>query len=228
MKDEHLRTLLSQACRVLYHRGHEHFFLGHVSARASTAGQIWVKPTGFGLGEVGPEHMVLADLDGNKLEGDWNLHTEMPIHTAIYKARSEVNAVVHTHALHAGALSASSASFQMVSQDSLLLGEVPCYPSAELIESPTLGAALASALGNAAAILMKNHGLTAVGSSIEQAVVRAVSLERSCRTQLAAAQLGGVVAIASDEVERMTARLAERPNREQSIWRYLVRSCARD
>jgi ribulose-5-phosphate 4-epimerase/fuculose-1-phosphate aldolase len=219
--------LLAQACHVLYHQGHEHFFLGHVSARAPTAGQVWVKPTGFGLEEVGPEHMLLADLDGNKLEGEWNLHTEMPIHTAIYKARPDVNAVVHTHAFHAAGLSASRASFQMVSQDSILVGEVPCYPSAELVESAALGAALASALGDSRAILMKNHGLTAVGSSIEQAVVRAVSLERSCRTQLAAAQLGGVVPIAPEELGRMSARLGANQAREQAIWRYLVRACGR-
>jgi L-fuculose-phosphate aldolase len=225
VKDQDLREKLVQACRVLAHEGHEHFYLGHVSVRASSPGEVWAKPTGLGLEEVLPDDMVLADMDGRRLQGERKLHTEMPIHTGIYKRRPDVQAVVHTHAFHAAALSASSASFQLVGQDSLVFaGGVSAYPSAELVETAEQGERLADALGNAEVVLMKNHGITAVGVSIEQAVVRAVSFERSCRLQLAAAQFGGVSPIPPEQAERMIARFGRQSNREQSIWRYLVRS----
>jgi L-fuculose-phosphate aldolase len=228
VKDQDLRQKLAQACRVLFHEGHEHFYLGHVSARGSSPGEIWAKPTGIGLEEVEPGDMVLAGMDGRRLEGERKLHTEMPIHTGIYKTRADVAAVVHTHAFHAAALSASVARFEMVSQDSLLFaGGVALYPSAELVETAEQGDELARTLGSAAVALLKNHGLTAVGDSIEQAVVRAVSFERSCRLQLAAAQFGGAAPIAPDEVDRMSARFQRQSNREQSIWRYLVRCAER-
>ncbi|HLG70233.1 MAG TPA: class II aldolase/adducin family protein [Chloroflexota bacterium] len=228
MKDQELREKLVQACRILAHEGHEHFYLGHVSVRASSDGELWAKPTGLGLEEVLAEDMVLADMDGQRLEGERKLHTEMPIHTGIYKRRPDVHAVVHTHAFHAAALSASTARFEYVSQDSLVFaGGVAAYPSAELVESAEQGERLAQALGQADVALMRNHGLTAVGASIEQAVVRAVSFERSCRLQLAAAQFGGVSPVPPDEAERMIARFGRQSNRETSIWRYLLRSaCA--
>lgn len=228
MNDQDIREKLVQACRVLYKEGHEHFYLGHVSARASIPDRIWAKPTGLGLEEVGADDMVLSDMEGQRLAGDRKLHTEMPIHTGIYNKRPDVGAVVHTHAFHAAALSSSSGSFQMVSQDSLVfLGGIAVYPSAELVETAEQGAELARTLGEADVVLLKNHGLTAVGASIEQAVVRAVSFERSCRLQLAATQLGGVSPIPADQAERMKARFGRQSNREQSIWRYLVRSAER-
>jgi ribulose-5-phosphate 4-epimerase/fuculose-1-phosphate aldolase len=226
--DQEIREKLVQACRVLFTEGHEHFYLGHISALATDPRHIWAKPTGLGLQEVGPDDMALTDLEGRQLEGERKPHTEMPIHTGIYKARSDVRAVVHTHAFHAAALSASNASFQQVSQDSLVFpAGVASYGSAELVETPDAGDELAKALGSADVVLMRNHGLTAVGNSIEQAVLRAVSFERSCRLQLAAAQLGGVLPIPPDAAERMIARFSRQSNREQSLWRYLVRCAER-
>ncbi|HEX6512627.1 MAG TPA: class II aldolase/adducin family protein [Chloroflexota bacterium] len=229
MTDSDVRDKLVEACRVLFSEGHEHFYLGHVSARASTPGQIWAKPTGLGFDEVLAEDIALADMDGRHLAGERKLHLEMPIHTGIFRARPDVQAVVHCHAFHAVALSASGAAFQLVSQDSLVFaGGVATYPSAELVETADAGDGLARALGNCDVVLMKNHGLTAVGASIEQAVVRAVSFERSCRLQLAAAQLGGVSPIPAEQAARMIARFSQQASREQSIWRYLVRRAVAD
>jgi L-fuculose-phosphate aldolase len=224
MSDEGVRQKLVQACRILFAEGHEHFYLGHVSARAHAPGRLWAKPTGLGFEEVEPDDLGLADLDGRLLQGERKLHTEMPIHTGIYKARPDVQGVVHVHAFHAVALSASQARFELVSQDSLVFaGGVASYPSAELVETADAGDELAAALGSGDVVLMRNHGLTAVGASIEQAVVRAVCFERSCRLQLAAAQLGGVAPIPAEQAERMIARFSRQSNRELSIWRYLVR-----
>jgi ribulose-5-phosphate 4-epimerase/fuculose-1-phosphate aldolase len=229
MRDQELRERLALACRVLFHEGHEHFYFGHLSARATTGDAIWVKPAGVGLEEVQAADMVLMDAEGRKLEGERALHQEMPIHTEIYRGRPDVQAIVHTHPFHAAALSASQAGVEMISQDSLPFAEgVRLYPSAELVMTVAQGQAVAEALGARRAVLMRNHGITVAGPTIEVATVWAAELERSCRTQLAASQLGPLAPIPPDEVARMYDRFElGYPGRNEAIWRYLVRKAQR-
>jgi L-ribulose-5-phosphate 4-epimerase len=198
-----LRQALADACRILAAEGHETFELGHVSVRlGDRADRFWVKPAGFGLGEMTADLAVLCDLDGGIVEGEGRLHREQPIHAAIYRARADVCAVVHTHPPHTVAFSASDAEFAMASQDSLpFRGGVPRFDSARLIATREQGDALAAALGDCAAIVMRNHGLTIAGGSLEEAVVLAVSFERSLATQLEASRFGLLRPIPESEVE---------------------------
>jgi ribulose-5-phosphate 4-epimerase/fuculose-1-phosphate aldolase len=77
-------------------------------------------------------------------------------------------------------------------------------------------------------VLMRNHGITVAGPSIEVATVWASELERSCRLQLAATQLGPLAPIAPDEVVRMFDRFERGyAGRNEAIWRYLVRKLQR-
>ncbi|MBI4493492.1 MAG: class II aldolase/adducin family protein [Chloroflexi bacterium] len=229
MRDQELRERLALACRVLYCEGHDHYFLGHLSARASSGDAIWVKPAGLGLEEIQADDLALMDLDGRKLEGTHPLHNEMPIHTEIYRRRGDVHAIVHTHPFYATALASSQARFELVGQDSVLFARgVGRYPSAELVTAIEQGQRVADALGDLRAVLMKNHGITVVGETIEQATVWAASLERSCRVQLAATQFGPLAPIAPDEVERMEERFERGyAGRTEALWRYLARKAER-
>lgn len=229
MKDRDLRERLALACRVLHHEGHEHFYLGHLSARASDDGLVWVKPGGLGLEEIGADDLALMDLDGRLVEGAHRLHNEMPIHTEIYKRRPDVQAVVHTHPFFAAALAASDARVEMVSQDSIFFARgVGYYPSAELVTTAEQGQRLAEELADRRAVLMRNHGIAVAGESIEHAAVLAVSLERSCRLQLAAMQLGTLAPIPPEQVERMHRGFEQsHSGRNQALWSYLVRKLER-
>jgi L-fuculose-phosphate aldolase len=229
MRDQELRERLALACRVLYSEGHEHFYFGHLSVRASAGDAVWVKPAGLGLEEVRAADMALMDLDGRQIEGPHRLHQEMPIHTEIYQRRPDVQAVVHTHPFYAAALSASQARLEMVSQDSLPFADgVGDYPSAELVMTVEQGQQVADALGARRAVLMRNHGITVAADSIELATVWAAQLERSCRLQLAASQLGPLAPIPRDEVGRMYERFERGyPGRNEALWRYLVRKAQR-
>jgi ribulose-5-phosphate 4-epimerase/fuculose-1-phosphate aldolase len=219
-----LRARLATACRILSEQGHDHFHLGHVSARADSVDAAWVKPNGLGLGEVGPEDPALMDLDGRQLRGERPLHNEMPIHTELYRRRPDIRAVVHTHAFYAAALTATHARLEMVSQDSILFADgVGVYDSPELVVSREQGQRLAEALGARRAVLLRNHGLTVVGASVEEATVYAVSLERSCRLQLAATQLGPLAPIGAEEAAAMAASLGSSARRTAAMWDYLVR-----
>jgi L-fuculose-phosphate aldolase len=218
-----LRDQLIQACHVLARNGHEHFYLGHVSARVP--GGFAMKGSGVGLGEVGADDVVSLAEDGSRTDGTARVHHEWPIHASIYRARPDCNAVVHTHPLSVAALVASDARFQFVSQDSLLFAPSPgWYDDARLVTTTELGDAMAASLGSANAVLMRNHGLTVAAESIPAAVVLAVSLERHARIQIAAGALGEIKAITDEEVLSMTDYFATSyAGRIESMWAYLVR-----
>ena len=225
MTDDELRLLVSQACKVLYDQGQEHYHLGHVSARAPGSEKVWVKPQGLGLGEIRPEDVMAIDLDGNQLTEGQPLHREMPIHTEIYRRRPDVNCVVHTHPFYASALAATTAEFQIVSQDGVHFSDgIGRYESAELVVTKEQGEGVAAALGDYRAVLMRNHGTAVVGVSVPVATFLAVSLDRSIRMQQAAAALGEVRPIPPDQVAGMN-RYFENLYGDGigNTWRYLMR-----
>ncbi len=222
-----LREQLAVACRILSAEGHEHFQLGHMSAREATgADRFWLKPAGLGLGEVRPEDLLLLDLEGNRLAGDRPVHVEVFVHTEIYRRRPDVLAVVHTHPFHVAALAATDAELRMVSQDSVPFAPRPArYDSALLIVKPEQGRAVADALGEGPVVILRNHGIVVADASIEGAVFLAVSLERSARLQHAAAVLGEVREIAPDEVAQLNRQLGPgHAARAKGVFEYLRRS----
>lgn len=225
MSEQKLRQMVSQACKVLYASGQEHFYLGHVSARDNGADRIWVKPSGLGLGEIEPGDVVACDLDNNKLTEGRPLHHEMPIHTEIYRRRPDVTCVVHTHPFHAAAYASAHADFKMVSQDSVLFANgVGYYDSAPLVVTPKQGRRLADSLGDANVVVLKNHGITAADSTVEGAVFLALSFDRSLRMQHAAAQFGEIRPISDDEVREMNDYFASSyGGRVETTWNYLLR-----
>jgi L-fuculose-phosphate aldolase len=89
-----------------------------------------MKPAGMGLADVRRGDLLTLGLDDRLLEGTRPIHAEMPIHTGIYQRRPDVNAVVHTHALHVAALAASAAEFRMVNQDRIRFADgIGFHPS---------------------------------------------------------------------------------------------------
>jgi L-fuculose-phosphate aldolase len=227
-REDQLRADLAEACRILAAEGHEHFDLGHASVRSAAVEGFWVKPAGLRLSEVSAGDLVLLDLEGRRLAGDSQLHSELPIHTEIYRRRSDVGAVIHTHPFNTAAFSASGATFEMVSQDSVLFVEgFGRFDSPQLIRSRELGMALAQTLAGGSVVVLRNHGLVVAAPSLEVAVVLAVSFERSLALQLAAARLAGVVAMSAAEASELARSLeTSGPERMARLYRAL-RAAAR-
>ena len=219
-----LATEVATACRILEAQGHEHSFLGHVSARQPDD-TLLAKPSGLGLAEVRSEDVITLDLEGHQLAGERKPHVEMPIHTRIYRRRDDIGAVVHTHAPEAAGLMASSAEFLMVNQDSVQFAEgVGLYPSAALIVTPERGDEVAEALGDKRAVLLRNHGLVTAGATVAEAVFLAVSLVNSLRVQAMASRFGEVSPIPEDEVAVMAHEFAASyESRVSATWSYLCR-----
>ena len=186
--------------------------------------RLWVKRAGIGLFEVEPDAIALVDLRGRLIQGNGPLHRELPIHTAIYRRRPNVGAVVHTHPFHATALAASGMTLRLVSQDSLPFAHgYGRYDDPTLVTTDALGDAFAESIGDHSLALMRNHGLTAVGTSVEDALFTAVSVERSAALQLAAAPLGDVEQLGPNDVAELERQLPPSADRARSTFEYLRR-----
>jgi ribulose-5-phosphate 4-epimerase/fuculose-1-phosphate aldolase len=186
-------ALAVDGCRALAAAGQADMVWGHPSVRDPQGRGVWMKASGWGFEEVDASRIVLVSPDGEVLAGAGPRHIEYPIHTEIMAARPDVGAVVHTH---------SSAACQFAALDVPLrpldhAGSLFCYPdiprfalTGGLIKNQSLGQALATALGDAVAILLPQHGIVTAGPDLPAAIMAAVLLDRACHTQLTAMAAG--------------------------------------
>ena len=223
-----LRKKVAYSCNILAMEGHWDHILGHVSARLPGEQAIMMKPHGFGFEEVRPYHLIVCDLDGKKIKGDYERHSEIFIHTEIYKARPDVNCVVHTHPPYATAFGSLRQTLRPVSHEGCLFHEgLPLFDyTTALILTPELGVQVAAALGKCRGVLMKNHGTTVVGESVEMATLCAVFLEKAARVQLLA-MASAEPSWSSDDEARLKCEQIYNTLGLERMWDYFVRRAKR-
>ncbi|MFE3798975.1 class II aldolase/adducin family protein [Nocardia tengchongensis] len=199
---------------------------GHASVRDPDGKGAWMKASGYGFEEIDADRVVLVSQGGDVLAGTGKRHLEFPIHTEILTRRTDIGAVVHTHAPALSAFSSLQRDLLPISHDAVpfTYPQLPRFTvTGALIATQDLGRALAEELGDANAILMPHHGAVTVGPDIGTAVMYAVLLERACRTQLLADAAGGPQT-ASDEAEtRFKREQIWNPTQLDAGWQYLVR-----
>ena len=221
---------VASACAALAAAGLGDMIWGHPSIRDPDGRGVWMKAAGYGFEEIDSERVVLVSWSGEVLEGSGRRHLEYAIHTQIYLARADVNAVVHTHAPAFAAFASLDAPLHPLSHDAVpfTYPQLPRLTSVigSLISTPTLGDAVAAELGAANGILLPSHGAVTVGVDIASAVMYSVLLERACRTELAALAAGGPKLWSSED--ETAAKRDEVWNSAQleAGFRYLVRSGA--
>ena len=133
-----------------------------------------------------PDDMVVIDLDGNLIEGQDRPPGERFIHTGIYRARPDVQAVVHTHQPMATVMGIGSAPIHPVLHvgSELVERPVPLWPCAKLVTDPGLGDQLAKALGDHCLVLLQGHGITSVAATVQEATINAIHLEQQAEAFL--------------------------------------------
>jgi L-fuculose-phosphate aldolase len=184
---------LAAGCRILAMEGHNDMALGHMSLRDPQGRGLWLKKAQRGLDEIlGPSHFVLIDFQGRQLENHGFCHSEWPIHSEIMLARPDVHVVGHTHAHYSVLFSAANEDLKPLNHEGAsLVGRLARFnETAGLINTRELGRALAASLGDACVVLMKNHGITFVGSTPEEATLSGIYIERACKAQIEIAATG--------------------------------------
>jgi L-ribulose-5-phosphate 4-epimerase len=182
---------------------------GNVSARVPGRDLLVIKPSGVGYDELTPEAMVVTDLDGRLVDGDKAPSSDTAAHGYVYKHMPEVGGVVHTHSTYATAWAARGEAIPCVltMMADEFGGEVPVGPFA-LIGDDSIGRGIVETLRDhpSPAVLMKNHGVFAIGKDAKSAVKAAVMCEEVARTVHIARQLGEPLTIAQSDVDSLYAR----------------------
>ena len=227
--DIHTVADLVTANHVLVRHGIVDAF-GHVSVRDSTAPERFLLARSMAPALVEASDIMTFAFDGTPLGGDVRAPiAERFIHGAIYRARADVGAVVHSHAaplIPFGIV--HGVPMRPVSHmSSFLRGPVPvfeirdvCGPDNDLlVRDITSGAALATTLSEGSAVLMRGHGATIVGRGLHEAVFRAIYTVANATLQAAAIALGSEITYLSDlEAERSAVTNEAQVERAWALW----------
>jgi 3,4-dihydroxyphthalate decarboxylase len=240
MSDGDLRERVAEACRVLGRLDLTKAATGHVSARIPGSDRALVRARG--PGELGVRYttarqILEVDLDGKAIgavEAGLESPIEVFIHTAIYRARPEVNAVVHVHPTAVVLFTICNKPLLPLygaydpSSLALALEGIPTYERSILISTPELGTELARAIGQSSTCMMRGHGITTVGASVEEAALAAIHLNDLATINYQARLLGDPVPIPQEEQEAFRRGPSARDRagsgapggRVAALWRY--------
>jgi L-ribulose-5-phosphate 4-epimerase len=186
---------------------------GNVSGRVPGADLFVIKPSGVSYDDLGPENMIVCDLDGTVVAGtpgsDRSPSSDTAAHAYVYRNMPEVGGVVHTHSPYATAWAARGEAIPCVitAMADEFGGEVPVGPFA-IIGDDSIGRGIVETLTGhrSRAVLMQNHGPFTIGSSAKDAVKAAVMVEDVARTVHLARQGGEVLPIPQDAIDRLYDR----------------------
>lgn len=224
--DHALIDKLVLANRILYRKGVVDGF-GHVSARHDRSPQHFLLARSMAPGLVRRDDILTFDLDGVAQHGgDRRVYLERFIHAEIYRVRPDVQAVVHSHSPSVIPFGATRQPLRPIFHMSGFLGDgAALFDIREtagdtdmLIGNSALGAAMAKSLGEKAVVLMRGHGSTVVGDSVEQAVFRAIYAEVNARLQIEAMQLGEVTYLNAQEAQKAAATNDTVISRPWELW----------
>jgi len=172
---------------------------GNVSVRMPT-GEILMSPSGMIYEELVPEDVVVVDIDGNVIEGDRRPSSDMDPLLYILREMPEINAVIHTHQPLATAIGLVEDEFvcNLSTLANATRGSVPVTPYGPP-NSMLMGTLTVEYLKGKLAVILKHHGVVAVGDSLKQALYACIYLEEAAKAYVAARSMGGKMALLTDE-----------------------------
>jgi ribulose-5-phosphate 4-epimerase/fuculose-1-phosphate aldolase len=231
-----LKERVAKACRVLGMLDLTRGVTGHISARVPGTDTILIRARGpgeTGVRFTSADDVITVDLDGKKLDGDDDLASpvEVFIHTWIYRTRPEVNSVVHAHPATTVLFTICNKPLQPIygAYDPtglrLLMEGIPTYPRSILVSNNELGQEFAATMGKHAC-LMRGHGITTCGPSIEEATMTAIRLNDLAEMNYRAQLLGDPQTIPQEEIDLLVSASKQKQAKESTdvrppaIWRY--------
>ncbi len=225
------RVLIADACRVLAGRGLADGILGHISLRIDEE-HLLVRcrgPRERGLADTTADDIRLVRFDGSagapgELDG-WTVPHELPLHTAVLRARPDIAAVVHAHPPRTVAADLAGIAIRPIvgafdiPGACLAAGGVPVYPRGVLVRNEQLANEMVAAMAGRPVVLLRGHGLTSAAATVEQAVLQAISVDTIAALSLEVVSAGGTLHdLPSDD-------MAELPNlgaglNTRTAWRH--------
>ena len=192
-----MKAQLVDAIRMLERAGYiDHN--GHASARRDDR-SFYINSGASVRGALTDADIVTVDFDGNLLEGTAKPPLEFHIHSEIYRARPDVQAVMHTHPQWSTFLTMTGVKYQPVYAQGVLLGDMPLMDTPLSVNTRPMGEKLASTLGQRPAVLLKAHGVVVVGADIVECFALAAYVEENAYRQYMAMQIGAPYVFSESE-----------------------------
>lgn len=178
-----LRQEIILACRVLTYFGIVEGF-GHVSARVPGSDRIIITPR-IALGLVGADELCEFDSTGKQVAGEARPPLETAMHLGVYKARTDVKAIVRGHPRCVAAYACAGEPLRVGHGFGANLGPVaPVFDQPFLVANADMGSGVAKVLGDGVAVILQSNGMLAVGQSVPHASVLALFMEETAQLQL--------------------------------------------
>ena len=204
-----LRQTLAELHAELVRSGLVVWTSGNVSARVPGRDLIVIKPSGVGYDDLDASAMVVVDLNGNLVEGEFAPSSDTATHAYVYRAMPEVGGVAHTHSPYATAWAAQGQPIPCVltALADEFGGDIPVGPFAR-IGGEEIGVGIVETLAGSRspAVLMRSHGVFTIGESPREAVKSAVMCEDVARTVLLAGTLGELTRLDQADIDALHDR----------------------
>lgn len=177
---------------------------GNISARIPDEDLMAITPSGVDYETIEPEDIVLIDMDGSIISGEKKPSIEWQLHLAIYRARDDIQAIVHTHSTYATAFAIARKGIPGSAEDLVqIVGGDVKVTDYVLPGSKELGDQVVRALEDRMACIMANHGCIATGRTLKEALKTAFVVEKSAQATIYAQSLGGVVELSKEDIDFM-------------------------
>ncbi len=226
-----LKQKLATAYQILAQKGLDDGVAGHISLRVPGAPEyFWVNPFGLLFCEVTADNLVVVNERGEIVLGEYPINLAgFLIHSAIHHARPDVDCAAHTHPPAGSAFSALKRILEPLDQtccsfydDQGLYDE---YTGIVIDEDQTDG--IVNALGNNRTLILANHGLLTTATTVEQALIDMLDMERSCRLHLDALATGQPLYPVPEEAALNSKAVLTQEMRYPFQWQALVRDLER-
>jgi len=223
-----IRQKLALTCRILFDNGHDSGLAGQITARGEQPGTFYTQQLGLGFDEITASNLLLVNEDLEVLEGHGMPNPANRFHTWVYRARPDVQCIIHTHPTHIAALSMLEVPLAVSHMDLC-----PLYDDCAFLKDwPGVpvgneeGEIISAALGDKRAVLLSHHGQLSTGTTVEEACVISVLIERAAKLQLLAMSAGEIQPI-PPALGNEAHDWISRPKRHAAAFNYYVRRSLR-
>ena len=177
---------------------------GNLSVYDKEQGVMVITPTSVAYETITPEDMVVLRLDGEVLEGRYRPSSEWRMHAAVYEAKPEVAAIIHTHSPYATAFAVNNKGIPtiLIEMVPFLGGNVPLAKFA-VPGTKEVGIEAVKVLTDRTGCLLANHGVLTIGANLEQAHIRAIYVEDAAKICSIAMSNGPIVTMSEEHIAAM-------------------------
>jgi ribulose-5-phosphate 4-epimerase/fuculose-1-phosphate aldolase len=203
-----LRVELAACYRIFALLGWTELIYNHISMRVpGPQPHFLINPFGLHYTEVTASNLVKIDLEGRVIgHSDWPVNPAgFTLHSAVHRGIAEAHCVMHTHTTAGCAVAAARCGLSMDNFYSAQLhGRIAYHDFEGVTLRADEGPRVVRSIGSAQAVILRNHGLLAWGSSIPQAFAYLWTLQRACEIQVAGAPLGPAIPI-PESIQRQSS-----------------------